>query len=101
AEDCDHQDRGHHSHHDPPGDVAAISAFAQVGHPYRQVRPQLHVVSPFAHRASDVNVSRPGNSANRTVTGRIKKTTGTIMEISLRPPASSNARLPTSRTSTA
>ena len=39
--------------------------------------------------------------AKRTVTGSTRKTTGTIMAISLRPPASSSRRLPASRTSAA
>ena len=37
--------------------------------------------------------------ANRTVTGRMRKTTGTIIAISLRPPSSMSARRPSSRTS--
>src|SRR5690349_13434556 len=98
AQDRHDQDRGHHRHHDPPRHVTPV--VPERRQPRGQKREQPHL-SPPPHRASDVNVSSPGNSANSTVTGKIKKTTGTIMEISLRPPASSSARLPTSRTSTA
>ena len=71
-----------------------------------QVRERAHGASfllsvPRAHRASETMLINPGNKAKRTVTGSTRKTTGTIMAISFRPPASSSRRFPASRTSAA
>src|SRR4051794_6631915 len=95
-EDGQHQRRRHHRDHHPTRDVAPLGIVAAHPLPQRHQRcpqPPCHVSSflsrPQAHCASETMLISPGNRAKKTVTGRIRKTTGTIIAISFRPPASS------------
>src|SRR5829696_10084912 len=107
-EDRQHEGRRHHRDHHPPGHVTPLGIVApdacrERGERLGQVREHGSVLPPCppAHRASETMLISPGNRAKRTVTGSTRKTTGTIIAISLRPPASSSRRLPASRTSAA